>query len=69
MSFICFKIHKRLTGESIFSAQALALEWVRAHIEGFGGNPNDITIFGESAGSASTSYHVLSPRSRGNPLF
>ena len=44
--------------------QALALEWVKDHIAGFGGNPNEVTIFGESAGAASVSYHLLSPLSR-----
>jgi carboxylesterase type B len=38
---------------------------VRENIEKFGGDPNQITIFGESAGSWSVSAHVLSPLSRG----
>ncbi|XP_037080612.1 cocaine esterase-like [Pollicipes pollicipes] len=45
--------------------QVLALEWVQANIEAFGGNRDDVTIFGESAGGASVGLQVLSPRSRG----
>ena len=44
--------------------QALALDWVRDHIRDFGGDPEQITIFGESAGAASASYHMLSPLTR-----
>ncbi|KAF9324194.1 hypothetical protein BG006_000775 [Podila minutissima] len=38
--------------------QKLALEWVRDHIGAFGGNPGDVTVFGESAGAASIGYHL-----------
>lgn len=44
--------------------QLMALQWVRDNIAVFGGNPNNITIFGESAGAASVSFHMLSPLSR-----
>ena len=45
--------------------QIHALEWIRDHISDFGGDPNNVTAFGVSAGSASIHYHILT----GNPLF
>lgn len=39
--------------------------WVQGHIHSFGGDPDSVTIFGESAGGASVEYHVLSPHSIG----
>lgn len=44
--------------------QQLALEWVNRHISAFGGNPNQVTIMGESAGSASVTFHRLNSKSR-----
>jgi len=44
--------------------QMLALEWIHDNIHKFGGNPNNITIMGESAGATSVGMHLISPLSR-----
>lgn len=41
------------------------LKCVRDNIQSFGGDPDNVTIFGESAGSASVHAHILSPASKG----
>jgi para-nitrobenzyl esterase len=45
--------------------QQLAFKWVRDNIEHFGGNPNRVTIGGESAGGLSTSSNLASPTAKG----
>ncbi|XP_059120181.1 acylcarnitine hydrolase-like isoform X2 [Peromyscus eremicus] len=45
--------------------QVAALRWVQQNIAHFGGNPDVVTIFGESAGGTSVSSHVVSPMSQG----
>ncbi|GFN80689.1 neuroligin 4 [Plakobranchus ocellatus] len=45
--------------------QILALRWVRDNIRQFGGDPSDVTIFGESAGSGSVAALALSPATKG----
>jgi para-nitrobenzyl esterase len=45
--------------------QIAALEWVRDCIAGFGGDPQQVTIFGESAGACSVGTLLGTPRARG----
>ena len=45
--------------------QIAALRWVRRNIAAFGGNPNNITIFGFSAGGVSVHSMLASPQARG----
>ncbi|CAH0557021.1 unnamed protein product [Brassicogethes aeneus] len=52
-------------GNNGFKDQVLALKWVREHIANFGGDPNQVTIFGQSAGAGSVHLHILSEQSRG----
>jgi para-nitrobenzyl esterase len=45
--------------------QIAALEWVRENIEGFGGDPANVTVFGESAGAMSVSALLACPAAQG----
>lgn len=45
--------------------QHFALQWVQEHIESFGGDKNNITVFGESAGAMSIGFHLMMK----NPVF
>jgi para-nitrobenzyl esterase len=45
--------------------QQAALRWVQRSIRGFGGNPGNVTLFGESAGGLSTLSQLVSPGARG----
>src|SRR5262245_40989073 len=45
--------------------QIAALEWVRDEIGGFGGDPHNVTVFGQSAGAGSAAFLTVIPRARG----
>jgi para-nitrobenzyl esterase len=54
-----------VSGNYGFMDQQAALRWVRDRIARFGGDPGNVTIFGESAGSMAVSLHLIAPESRG----
>ncbi|XP_042331879.1 bile salt-activated lipase [Sceloporus undulatus] len=54
-----------LPGNYGLKDQHMAIAWVKRNIKNFGGDPDNITIFGESAGAVSVSLQILSPYNKG----
>lgn len=52
-------------GNAGLKDQTMALRWTHDNIRAFGGDPDAITVYGESAGGASAHFHHISPLSRG----
>ena len=52
---------EKIPGNLGLHDQVAAIKWVKKHIGSFGGNPNSITLQGESAGSISIAFHLFSP--------
>lgn len=56
---------KEAPGNNGLKDQVVLLKWVKQNIEAFGGDPDNVTITGYSAGGWSVIFHMLSPLSRG----
>ncbi|XP_061333103.1 bile salt-activated lipase [Pezoporus flaviventris] len=54
-----------LPGNYGLKDQQMAIAWVKRNIKAFGGDPENITIFGESAGAVSVSLQMLTPKNKG----
>ena len=64
LGFLCLETDEA-GGNMGMLDMVVALEWAHQYIEYFGGDPNEITIFGESAGSASIGHLLLSKETNG----
>jgi len=61
----CFEEEEGIFGNLGLLDQITALEWVQEHISRFGGDPECVTVFGESAGAMSAGALLATPRARG----
>lgn len=58
-----------ISGNQAIKDQIAALQWVQSEISQFGGDPNNVTIFGESAGAFSTCALLATPKTQSPRLF
>lgn len=53
-----------IPGNTGMKDQVMAMKWIKENIQYFGGDPDCITIFGQSSGATSVHYHLLSDQSK-----
>jgi carboxylesterase type B len=56
---------RKVSGNYGLLDQIESLKWVKRNIAAFGGDPNQVTIFGQSAGAGSVQFHAVMPQARG----
>lgn len=54
-----------IPGNAGLKDQVMALRWVQQNVQNFGGDPNNVTLFGQSAGACSVHLHMISDMSKG----
>ncbi|XP_013183096.1 esterase B1 [Amyelois transitella] len=64
LGFLCLD-NDEVPGNAGLKDQVAALKWVKKNIAKFGGDPENVTLFGCSAGAASVCYHLVSKMSQG----
>jgi len=64
LGFLCLDTPE-VPGNAGIYDQIEGLKWVQKHIKYFGGDPDSVTIFGESAGSSSVALLMLIPQAKG----
>ncbi|XP_053663732.1 esterase B1-like [Anopheles marshallii] len=63
LGFLCLP-QAGIEGNAGLKDQRLALQWIQQNVKTFGGDPNNVTIFGASSGGSNVLMHCFSDRSR-----
>ncbi|KAL0870724.1 hypothetical protein ABMA27_005661 [Loxostege sticticalis] len=64
LGFLCLDTED-VPGNAGVKDQVAAMRWVQKNISCFGGDPNNVTIFGQSGGAACATMHCVSPMTKG----
>lgn len=64
LGFLCLDTED-VPGNAGMKDQVAAMRWVNKNIKNFGGDPTNVTIFGESAGDSCVGYHLVSSMTKG----
>lgn len=64
LGFLCLD-HEEVPGNAGLKDQVMALKWIQRNIAKFGGDPNNVTLYGLNIAAAFVHYHLMSPLSEG----